>query len=242
MGQGVTPEMFALFLKIATVYVSPLLKETGHGCKHNGYGSEDAASPMTRMRQGQRMGFKDAARPMTHSSSRKQLSNLATGWMSLPGHWSPALNTISCDEWCRTWPAHFNCHPLDPDGSVILTRTFYIDACIESRPRTAPVVSRTHTAAERLKSTLSQLAEIPSQFCITTLNLSGCAITCQDALILAGVLAQCAALSHLNLERNYIRGVGAGWLAPVLVQCTLSWLSLGSNEIGDEVRAGLREC
>jgi len=67
-------------------------------------------------------------------------------------------------------------------------------------------------------------------------------ITCQDALILAGVLAQCAALSHLNLERNYIRGVGAGWLAPVLVQCTLSWLSLGSNEIGDEVRAGLREC
>lgn len=180
-------------------------------------------------------GFKDAARPMTHSSSRKQLSNLATGWMSLPGHWSPALNTISYDEWCRTWPAHFNCHPLD--GNVMLTRTLYIDACIESRPRTAPVVARPHTggtAAERLRSTLSQLAEMPSQFCITTLNLSGCAITCQDALILAGVLAQCPALSHLNLERNYIRGVGAGWLAPVLVQCTLSWLSLGRNEIGDE--------
>jgi Ran GTPase-activating protein (RanGAP) involved in mRNA processing and transport len=49
---------------------------------------------------------------------------------------------------------------------------------------------------------------------------------------LAGVLAQCAALAHLNLCRNLIGPDGAESLAGVLAQCAaLAHLKLGCNWI-----------
>ncbi len=53
---------------------------------------------------------------------------------------------------------------------------------------------------------------------------------------LAGVLTQCAGLSHLNLWNDGIKAAGAGSFAGVLAQCAeLAHLTLNlrSNGIGD---------
>jgi Ran GTPase-activating protein (RanGAP) involved in mRNA processing and transport len=53
---------------------------------------------------------------------------------------------------------------------------------------------------------------------------------------LAGLLAQCAALAHLNLRSNGIEAAGAESFAGVLGQCpALALLNLGYNALG---RAG----
>ena len=50
---------------------------------------------------------------------------------------------------------------------------------------------------------------------------------------IAGVLAQCAALAHLDLSRNRLGAAGAESIAGVLPQCTaLADLDLYSNQIG----------
>ena len=55
-----------------------------------------------------------------------------------------------------------------------------------------------------------------------------------QSLRLAGVLAQCAALTHLNLFGNQIGTAGAESFAGVLAQCpALAHLNLGGNRIGD---------
>ena len=46
--------------------------------------------------------------------------------------------------------------------------------------------------------------------------------------MLAGVLTQCTALTHLDLSESNIEAVGAGWLAGVLA---LVHLHLGCNQI-----------
>ena len=51
---------------------------------------------------------------------------------------------------------------------------------------------------------------------ITILNLENCSMSGQDAGRLAGVLAQCPALSRLNLDKNQLGAEGAGSLAEVL--------------------------
>ena len=56
--------------------------------------------------------------------------------------------------------------------------------------------------------------------------------TGQDAERLAGVLAQCPALAHLDLSTNDIRAAGAESLARVLGQCAaLAHLNLCGNGI-----------
>jgi Ran GTPase-activating protein (RanGAP) involved in mRNA processing and transport len=56
----------------------------------------------------------------------------------------------------------------------------------------------------------------------------------QDAERLAGVMAQCPALAHLDLYGNDIGDAGAESLAGVLAQCpALAHLNLGDNVIGD---------
>ena len=58
---------------------------------------------------------------------------------------------------------------------------------------------------------------------------------------LAGVLAQCPALAHLNLWNNRIGEAGAESLAGVLVQCeALAHLNLSDNDIGTVGQGRLR--
>jgi hypothetical protein len=89
------------------------------------------------------------------------------------------------------------------------------------------------TAAEKLAFVFRQLAALTARCRITKINFGPfrswlndggpghpCRINGQDAVRLAEVLAQCAALARLNLSSNGIGAGGAKSLAGVLAQCT----------------------
>ncbi len=131
----------------------------------------------------------------------------------------------AADNWCRTWAA---------DRTVMLRMTSkrFKELVDKLRP---PVVvrwrmsflqdERKGTAAEKLKLVFRQLAALSARSRITTLDLrytpilagsvyayTDLRMTGQDARRLAGVLAQCPALAHLDLRYNgynYTGGMGA---------------------------------
>jgi Ran GTPase-activating protein (RanGAP) involved in mRNA processing and transport len=96
------------------------------------------------------------------------------------------------------------------------------------------------TKEAKLQFVLRQLAAMTVRCLITTLALPKCEMMGQDVERVAGVLAQCPALTHLDLSDN--SNFGAAWaesLAEVLVQCRgLVHLNLCGNFIG----AGGVEC
>ena len=105
---------------------------------------------------------------------------------------------------------------------VRLSRSFWDDA-------------RNGTDKAKLEFVLRQLAAMAARGClITTLELPECEMKGQGAERLTGVLAQCPALTHLDLSGNYGFGAaGAERLAGVLGQCpALAHLNLNRNYIG----------
>jgi hypothetical protein len=104
---------------------------------------------------------------------------------------------------------------------VRLRRSFWNDA-------------RNDTAAEKLQLVMRQLTLMTGWCRITTLQLPRCDVKRQDAERLAGVLAQCTALAHLDVSRKYHFGAaGAESLAGVLGQYReLVHLNLSYNGIG----------
>jgi Ran GTPase-activating protein (RanGAP) involved in mRNA processing and transport len=92
-------------------------------------------------------------------------------------------------------------------AAVRLSRSFWDDA-------------RNGTAAEKLHFVFRQLTALTGESRITTLELPSCAMEEQDAGRLAGVLAHCPALAHLDLLDIGIGAAGAERLAGVLAQCT----------------------
>jgi Ran GTPase-activating protein (RanGAP) involved in mRNA processing and transport len=89
-------------------------------------------------------------------------------------------------------------------------------------------------AAEKTHFVMKQLTLMTAWCRISTLELPRCDMKGQDADSLAGVLAQCPALAHLDLSENYNFGAaGAERLAGVLAQCReLVRLNLSRNKIG----------
>ena len=94
--------------------------------------------------------------------------------------------------------------------------------------------ARNGTGEAKLELVLRQLAAMTARCRITTLELPKCEMKGQDAERLAGVLAQCPALAHLDLSGNSDFGAGgAERLAGVLVQCReLVHLILSCTSIG----------
>jgi hypothetical protein len=90
---------------------------------------------------------------------------------------------------------------------------------------------------------MRQITLITDRFRITTLELPRCEMKGPDAARLAGVLAQCPALAHLDLSGNYnFAAEGAERLAGVLAQSVvLTHLKVDSNGIGYAERV-LQEC
>ena len=90
---------------------------------------------------------------------------------------------------------------------------------------------RNCTAPEKLPFVLRQLKELTAQCRIRTLELPRCEMKGQDAERLAGVLAQCPGLAHLDLSGNrFVGAAGAERLAGVLGQCLeLVHLNLSGN-------------
>ena len=74
---------------------------------------------------------------------------------------------------------------------VRLSRSFWDDAC-------------NGTAAEMLQFVMSQLTALTAHCRISTLELPRCKTCCLCNARLAGVLAKCPALAHLNLTYNAI--------------------------------------
>jgi hypothetical protein len=118
---------------------------------------------------------------------------------------------IPAGDLCRTWAA---------DRTIMLRMTSkrFKELVDKLRP---PVVvrwslsfledERNGTAAEKLKLVFRQLAALSARSRITKLELffdavhtRPCTIKGQDAKRLAGVLAQCPALAHLNLIEQWI--------------------------------------
>jgi hypothetical protein len=104
---------------------------------------------------------------------------------------------------------------------VRLSRSFWDDA-------------RNGMQKAKLEFVLRQLAAMTARCRISTLELPRCDMKGRDAEMLAGVLAQCPALAHLDLSGNSdFRAAGAERLAGVLGQCQeLVHLNPSRNIIG----------
>jgi hypothetical protein len=175
-----------------------------------------------------------------------------------------ALEAVPAEDWCRTWAAGRTImlrmtskrvkeavDKMRLPAVVRLSRSFWDDA-------------RNGTGEAKLEFVLRQLAAMtarrpqwhgrgidrlrfaaPRGDCqITALELPKCAMKGQDAERLAGVLAQCPALAHIDLSGNSDFGAaGAERLAGVLGQCrelvhlNLSWNFIGAG--GAESLAGV---
>ena len=131
-----------------------------------------------------------------------------------------ALGALPPDDWSRTWAA---------GRTIMLRRTSKRVREVVDKMRLPAVVrlsrsfwddTRNGTAAEKLKFVMRQLALMTVWCRISTLELPRCDMKGQDAERLAGVLAQCPALAHLDLSGNSDLGAGgAASLAGVLGQC-----------------------
>jgi Ran GTPase-activating protein (RanGAP) involved in mRNA processing and transport len=131
-----------------------------------------------------------------------------------------ALEAILGEDRCRTWAA---------GRTIVLRRTSKRVKEVVDKMRLPAVVrlsrsfwgdARNGTFAEKLQIVMRQLTLMTERCHISTLELPDCHMARQDAERLAGVLAQCPALAHLDLRGNYSFGAaGAERLAGVLGQC-----------------------
>ena len=151
-------------------------------------------------------------------------------------------------EWCKLWEPFLqntNEQGIWPaDRTIMLRRTSKRVKEVVDKMRLPAVVrlsrsfwddARNGTDKAKLEFVLRQLAAMTCWCRITTLELTRCEMKRQDTERLAGLLAQCPALTHLDLSGNYGFGAaGAESLAGVLGQCTaLTHLNLGYNRIGN---------
>jgi Ran GTPase-activating protein (RanGAP) involved in mRNA processing and transport len=164
---------------------------------------------------------------------RLLLRSLPRPALLAPDAFAAALEAIPAEDWCRTWAAGM---------TIMLRRTSKRVREVVDKMRLPAVVrlrwsfwddARNGTAAEKLQVVMRQLAALTAQCRISTLELPRCEMKGQDAERLAGVLAQCPALAHLDLRNNFNFGAaGAESLAGVLGQCReLVHLDLSNNEI-----------
>jgi hypothetical protein len=145
-----------------------------------------------------------------------------------------ALGVVPAEDWCRTWAA----------GRTIMLRRKRVKEVVDKMRLPAVVRlsrsfwddARDGTEEAKLEFVLRQLAATTAWCSITTLELPKCDMKGQDAERLAGVLAHCPALAHLDLSDNSDFGAaGADRLAGVLGQCReLVHLNLWNNDISDD--------
>jgi hypothetical protein len=152
-----------------------------------------------------------------------------------------ALGAVPAEDWCRTWAA---------GRTIMLRRTSKRVKEVVDKMRLPAVVrlsrsfwddARNGTGEAKLEFVFRQLAALTARCLITTLALPKCKITGPDAERLAGVLAQCPALAHLDLSGNSDFGAAESErLAGVLGQCReLVHLNLSGNFIGPAGAEGL---
>ena len=129
------------------------------------------------------------------------------------GTFTAALAAVPSEDWSRTWAA----------GRTIMLRVtskrvkeavdkMRLPAVVRLSRRFFWDDSRNSTAAEKLQFVMRQLPLMTARCSITTLELLCCYLKGRETL--AGVLAQCPALAHLDLSSNlYFEAAGAERLA-----------------------------
>jgi hypothetical protein len=165
---------------------------------------------------------------------RLLLRSLPRPALLAPDAFAAALGAIPAEDWCRTWAA---------GRTIMLRRTSKRVKELVDKMRLPAVVrlsrsfwgdARNGTAGEKRQVVMRQLTALTAQCRISTLALSRCDMKGQDAERLAGVLAQCPGLAHLDLSANLnLRAAGAERIAGVLGQCReLVHLNVSHNGIG----------
>jgi hypothetical protein len=167
-------------------------------------------------------GEPEKGKPPAAHKKRKRNKRQATQTqpLLLPADaFAAALRAVPAEDSCRTWWA---------GRTMMLRSTSKGVREVVDKMRLPAVVrlsrrlwddARNGTAAEKLPFVIRQLPLMTAWCRISTLELPSCDIKGQDAERLAGVLAQCPALAHLDLIHNYnLRAAGAGRLAGVLAQ------------------------
>jgi hypothetical protein len=180
---------------------------------------------------------KQPAAQKKRTCTTMQATQTQAALLAADAPFAAALEAIPAEDWCRTWAA---------GRTIMLRRTSKRVKEVVDKMRLPAVVRlsrsfwgdagypRNGTAAEKLHSAMKQLTLMTAWCRITTLELPVCDMTGQDVESLAGVLAQCPALAHLDLSGNYIGAGGAERLAGVLAQCpALAHLNLCDNSIGN---------
>ncbi len=175
-----------------------------------------------------RLGFADA---QIADVPRKGLPKLNEN----DNAFTAALETVPAEDWSRTWAA---------GRTIMLRRTSKRVKEVVDKMRLPAVVRLSWrfwaTPAEKLQFVMRQLPLITAWCRISTLALPRCDMRGQDAERLAGVLAQCPALAHLDLSVDRSTGdygnygaAGTERLLGGLAQCAaLVHLNLGGNKIG----------
>ena len=175
-----------------------------------------------------------AQKKRTHTT--RQATQTQPLLLAADAPFAAALEAIPTEDWCRTWPA---------GRTIMLRRASKTVKEVVDKMRLPAVVrlrrsfwddTRNGTAVEKLQFVFRHITALTAWCCITTLELRRCAMEEQDAERLAGVLAQCPALAHLDISGSENFGpAGAEWLAGVLGQCaSLAHLNLSGNGFGVE--------
>jgi hypothetical protein len=174
----------------------------------------------------------DAQKKRTHTT--RQSTQTQPALLVADSPFSEALEGILGEDRCRTWEA---------SRTIMLRGTSKRVKEVVDKMHLPVVVhlsrslwddTRNGTAADKLKIVMRQLKSMTAWCHITTLELPCCDMTGHDAESLAVVLAQCPALTHLDLSENgRFEAEGEEILAGVLGQCTsLDHLNLIYNHIG----------
>jgi Ran GTPase-activating protein (RanGAP) involved in mRNA processing and transport len=185
-------------------------------------------------KKGETENDKQSAAQKKRTRTTRQSTQMQPLLLAADAPFAAALEAIPVEDWCRTWAA---------GRTMMLRRTSKRVKEVVDKMRLPAVVrlsrsfwddARNGTNAEKRQFMMRQLAAMTGWCRISTLELPRCEMTGQEAERLAGVLAQCPALAHLNLHLNGIGAAGAERLAGVLGQCTaLAHLDLSGNQIGN---------
>jgi Ran GTPase-activating protein (RanGAP) involved in mRNA processing and transport len=209
-----------------------------HSCGHTHRKSmrlKDMSAAKQAGGKGETEKGKQPAEQKTRTRTTRHATQTQPLLLAADAPFAAALEAIPAEDWGRTWAA---------GRTIMLRRTAKRVKEIVDKMRLPAVVrlsmsfwgdARNGTDAEKLQLVMRQLTLMTGWCRISTLALPGCDMKGQDAERLAGVLARCPALAHLDLSYNYYFGAaGAERLAGVLGQCReLVHLDLCGNQIGD---------
>jgi hypothetical protein len=165
-----------------------------------------------------------------------------------PGTFNATLEALPAEDWGRTWAA---------DRTIMLRRTSKRVKDAIDKMRLPVNVYMNSRANKKQQFSIGKLNQLGNKWNITSLELPNCDCACdllvcamhtitsinfsfnkideKGANILAGLLAQCPLLVHVDLGNNHLCDKGVESLAGVLGQCSaLAYLNLKSNNINNK--------